>query len=46
VVVWDALLFGIIGLAISMSVLIVGPMLTFASLIVPPLAAADFAAVC
>jgi ABC-type Mn2+/Zn2+ transport system permease subunit len=39
---WDMLLYGIIGVAISMSVLIVGPMLTFAFLIIPPLTARRF----
>jgi ABC-type Mn2+/Zn2+ transport system permease subunit len=42
VVLWDALLFGIMGTAISVGVLIVGPMLTFAFLIIPPLAARRF----
>lgn len=42
VVIWDAALYTIIGIAISMGVLIVGPMLTFAFLIVPPLAARRF----
>ncbi len=42
VALWDVLLYGLIGVAISMSVLIVGPMLTFAFLIVPPLAARRF----
>jgi ABC-type Mn2+/Zn2+ transport system permease subunit len=39
---WDTLLYGMIGVAISMSVLIVGPMLTFAFLIIPPLTARRF----
>jgi ABC-type Mn2+/Zn2+ transport system permease subunit len=38
VLFWDALLYGVIGLAISIGVIIVGPMLTFAFLIIPPLA--------
>jgi ABC-type Mn2+/Zn2+ transport system permease subunit len=42
VLAWDALLFGMIGVALSISVLIVGPMLTFAYLIIPPLAARRF----
>lgn len=42
VAAWDLLLYSIIGLAISMGVLIVGPMLTFAFLIIPPLAARRF----
>ena len=42
VAVWDMLLYGVIGLAISIGVLIVGPMLTFALLIIPPLAARRF----
>jgi ABC-type Mn2+/Zn2+ transport system permease subunit len=39
VVVWDALLFLLIGLTISMSVLTVGPLVTFGFLIIPPLTA-------
>jgi ABC-type Mn2+/Zn2+ transport system permease subunit len=39
VVVWDVLLFGIIGLAISLGVMTVGPLVVFAFLVVPPLAA-------
>lgn len=42
VFVWDSLLFAMIGLSISMSVLIVGPMLTFACLMIPPIAARRF----
>lgn len=42
VLAWDALLFGMIGIALSVSVLIVGPMLTFAYLIIPPLAGRRF----
>ena len=42
VFLWDGLLFAIVGLAISLGVLIVGPMLTFANLIVPPLAVRRF----
>ncbi len=42
VALWDALLYAVIGVAISIGVLIVGPMLTFAFLIVPPLAARRF----
>lgn len=42
VLAWDAVLFGIIGISVSISVLIVGPMLTFAYLIIPPLAARRF----
>jgi ABC-type Mn2+/Zn2+ transport system permease subunit len=36
---WDAFLFLLIGLTISMSVLSVGPMVTFGFLLLPPLAA-------
>jgi ABC-type Mn2+/Zn2+ transport system permease subunit len=39
---WDMFLYGLIGIAISIGVLIVGPMLTFAFLIVPPLAVRRF----
>jgi ABC-type Mn2+/Zn2+ transport system permease subunit len=39
VLVWDGLLFLIIGLAISMAVLSVGPLVTFGFLIIPPLIA-------
>ena len=39
---WDVLLYAMIGVAISVSVLIVGPMMTFAFLIIPPLAARRF----
>jgi ABC-type Mn2+/Zn2+ transport system permease subunit len=42
VVFWDVLLYSVIGMAIAMSVLIVGPMLTFAFLIIPPLSARRF----
>lgn len=35
---WDLLFYGASGLALSMSVLIVGPMMTFAFLVIPPLA--------
>jgi ABC-type Mn2+/Zn2+ transport system permease subunit len=42
VLLWDTLLYGMIGIALSVSVLIVGPMLTFAFLIIPPLAARRF----
>ena len=44
VVVWDALLFLLIGLTISMSVLSVGPLVTFGFLLIPPLIARLFAA--
>ncbi len=40
--VWDTLLYLIIGIALSVGVLIVGPMPTFAFLIIPPLAARRF----
>jgi ABC-type Mn2+/Zn2+ transport system permease subunit len=41
-VLWDVLLYGIIGISISIGVLIVGPFLTFAFLIIPPLAIRRF----
>ena len=40
---WDALLFLLIGLAISMAVLSVGPLVTFGFLLIPPLIAHMFA---
>ena len=43
VVLWDALLFLLIGLAISMAVLSVGPLVTFGFLLIPPLIAHLFA---
>lgn len=43
VVFWDALLFLLIGLAISMAVLSVGPLVAFGFLLIPPLIAHDFA---
>ncbi len=39
VAVWDVLLFGLIGLAISLGVMTVGPLVVFAFLVIPPLAA-------
>jgi ABC-type Mn2+/Zn2+ transport system permease subunit len=39
VLMWDALLFLLIGLAISMAVLSVGPLVAFGFLLIPPLAA-------
>ncbi len=42
VIVWDILLYAIIGISIAIGVLMVGPMLTFAFLIIPPLAARRF----
>jgi ABC-type Mn2+/Zn2+ transport system permease subunit len=42
VIGWDVLLYGMIGLAISMGVLIVGPMVVFSFLVIPPLAARRF----
>ena len=42
VVLWDGVLYGMIGLAISIGVIIVGPMVTFAFLIIPPLAVRRF----
>jgi ABC-type Mn2+/Zn2+ transport system permease subunit len=43
VVVWDALLFLLIGVTISMAVLSVGPLVTFGFLLIPPLIAHLFA---
>lgn len=43
VVFWDALLFLLVGLAISMAVLSVGPLVTFGFLLIPPLTAHLFA---
>ena len=42
VVLWDALLFLLIGLTISMAVLSVGPMVAFGFLLIPPLIAHMF----
>jgi ABC-type Mn2+/Zn2+ transport system permease subunit len=39
VLVWDLLLFGIIGVTISLGVLVVGPLVMFGFLIVPPMIA-------
>lgn len=39
---WDALLYAVMGIALSVSVLIAGPMQTFAFLVIPPLAARRF----
>lgn len=39
---WDLLFYGISGTALSMSVLITGPLLTFGALVIPPLAARPF----
>jgi len=39
VLVWDLVLFGIIGVAISLGVLVVGPLVMFGFLIVPPMIA-------
>lgn len=43
VLVWDALLFTLIGITISTSVLSVGPLVTFGFLLLPPLIAHQFA---
>src|SRR5438309_3090437 len=43
VVVWDLLLFGIIGVTISLGVLVVGPLVMFGFLIVPPMIAGRLA---
>ncbi len=42
VAAWDVLLYSIIGIAISLGVLIAGPMLTFAAFVIPPLAVRRF----
>jgi ABC-type Mn2+/Zn2+ transport system permease subunit len=39
VAAWDVVLFGLIGLAISLGVMTVGPLVVFAFLVIPPLAA-------
>lgn len=44
VMFWDAFLFTLIGLTVSMTVLSVGPMVTFGFLLIPPLIAHLFAA--
>src|SRR2546426_12779211 len=41
--VWDMLLFGIIGVAVSLGVLVVGPLVRFGFLIVPPMVAGRLA---
>ena len=41
--VWDTLLYGLIGFAISLGVLMVGPLLTFAFLLLPVMIAVRFA---
>src|SRR5437867_12936562 len=43
VMVWDMLLFGIIGVAISLGVLVVGPLVMFGFLFVPPMIAGRLA---
>jgi ABC-type Mn2+/Zn2+ transport system permease subunit len=43
VLVWDMLLFGIIGVTISLGVLVVGPLVMFGFLIVPPMIAGRLA---
>ena len=43
VVVWDLLLFGVIGVTISLGVLVVGPLVMFGFLIVPPMIAGRLA---
>lgn len=43
VMVWDVLLFSVIGLTISLGVMTVGPMVTFAFLVLPPMAALPWA---
>ena len=43
VMAWDMLLFGIIGVAISLGVLVVGPLVMFGFLIVPPMIAGRLA---
>jgi ABC-type Mn2+/Zn2+ transport system permease subunit len=41
--VWDMLLYGLVGLAISLGVLMVGPLLTFAFLLLPTMMAIQLA---
>jgi ABC-type Mn2+/Zn2+ transport system permease subunit len=41
--VWDLLLFGVIGVTISLGVLVVGPLVMFGFLIVPPMIAGRLA---
>src|SRR5438128_1865312 len=43
VLVWDLLLFGIVGVTISLGVLVVGPLVMFGFLIVPPMIAGRLA---
>ncbi|MBM3882549.1 MAG: metal ABC transporter permease [Verrucomicrobia bacterium] len=43
VVLWDLLLFGLIGLTVAVAVLSVGPLIAFAFLLVPPLVARQWA---
>jgi ABC-type Mn2+/Zn2+ transport system permease subunit len=43
VLVWDMLLFGIVGVTISLGVLVVGPLVMFGFLIVPPMIAGRLA---
>ncbi len=43
VMMWDILLFGLIGLSISISVFIVGPLITFGFMLIPPMTARLFA---
>lgn len=43
IVLWDVLLYMLIGLTVSMAVLSVGPLITFGFLIIPPLTARLFA---
>lgn len=42
VAMWDALLYAVIGIAVSLGVLMAGPMLTFAAFVIPPLAIRRF----
>ena len=43
VLLWDVLLYALIGLCISISVFIVGPLITFGFMLIPPLIANQFA---
>ncbi len=43
VVFWDGLLYGLIGLCISISVFIVGPLITFGFMLLPPMTGRVFA---
>ena len=46
VLVWDVLLFSIIGLTISLGVMTVGPLVIFGFLVIPPMAALPSLGLC